>query len=227
MNWKILCFALLMGLLPVAGHAQEVMNSKKIVVVYGDSITVGEQLKSSELARRWTSQVESQGHGTFQVANEGKGGRPTGSLAEFEAMLKRQPRADLLVIALGANDARDTSGHCVPNAVRNLKAMVARARATYGATVPLLLVGPTNINKNALGPTKAIGPQREANLLALNAAYLELSKTENIAFVSTYGVLPDDSLTLDGVHPDATGHDELAKVMLPAIVQTASITFPR
>jgi acyl-CoA thioesterase-1 len=104
--------------------------------------------------------------------------------------------------------------------------MIHRARETYGEKLPILLVAPTNINKDELGPTKPIGPQREANLIALNAAYPDLAKTENCAFVSTYGVVPDDSLKFDGVHPDAAGHVEIAKVMLPAITQAAGITPP-
>jgi acyl-CoA thioesterase-1 len=202
-----------------AGAAAE----PEVVVIFGDSITAGSKLEPGELSQLWVLQVEAQSKGTLHTVNEGKGGRPTDSLGEFGEMLKRQPKADLLVIALGGNDARDTSGKCVPNALKNLEAMILRARKTYGAKLPILLVGPTNIRKDALGPSKPIADQREANLLALNAAYPELAKKENCAFVSLYGVLPKAGLGLDGVHPDAAGHDEITKVMLPAIARAAGV----
>jgi len=214
------------GLCAQTGSAAEPVEpvEPKVVVAYGDSITQGATLKAAERARLWVNQIEAKSKGTLRMINEGKGGRPTDSLREFEEMMKRQPKVDLLVIALGGNDARDISGQCVPNALKNLKAMIVRAREAYGAKLPILLVGPTNIRKDALGPTKPIGDQREANLRALNAAYPELAKTENCAFVSLYGVVPDASLTFDGVHPDAAGHDEIAKVMLPAIAKAAGVT---
>ena len=212
------------GLFSQPSAAAEVKAEPKVVVIYGDSITAGAKLAPGELSRLWVLQVEAKSKGTLHTVNEGKGGRPTDSLEEFDEMLKRQPKADLLVIALGGNDARDTSGKCVPNALKNLKAMITRARKTYGGKLPILLVAPTNIRKDALGPSKPIGDQREANLLALNAAYPDLAKTENCAFVSLHGVLPKAGLGLDGVHPDAAGHDEITKVMLPAIARAAGVT---
>ena len=208
----------------VLGSPSTAEVSPKVVIVYGDSITAGAELAPGDRSRLWVLQVEAKSKGTLHTVNEGKGGRPTGSLPEFEAMLKRQPNADLLVIALGGNDARDISGKCVPNALNNLKAMISRAREIHGDKLPILLVGPTNIRKDALGPSKPIGPQREANLRALNAAYPELAKTTNCAFVSLYGVLPEAGMGRDGVHPDAAGHDEIARVMLPAIARAAGVT---
>jgi endo-1,4-beta-xylanase len=60
----------------------------------------------------------------------------------------------------------------------------------------------------------------------MNAAFSELAKAENCAFVSTYGVVPNDSLHQDGVHPDAAGHAKIAKVMLPAVIQAARVALP-
>ena len=65
------------------------------------------------------------------MVNEGKGGCPTAA-AEFETMLTRHPRADLLVLAL-----------------------------------PVLPIGPPNINKAALVASKSIVNEREAKLREL------------------------------------------------------------
>ena len=77
---------------------------------------------------------------TLTLINEGKGGRPTNSLAEFEAMLTRPAKADALVIALGMNDSRDITPQCVPKAVANVRAMIGKAREAYGEKLPVLPV---------------------------------------------------------------------------------------
>lgn len=102
------------------------------VIVFGDSITAGGALPATEKGQLWVSVVEKDSVGRLKMINEGKGGRPTDSLKEFDAMLFRQPKADVLVLALGMNDSRDVSGQCVPKAVANLRAMVEKACKTYG-----------------------------------------------------------------------------------------------
>jgi acyl-CoA thioesterase-1 len=147
------------------------------------------------------------------MVNEGTGGRPTASRPEFGAMLARQPKMDLLVIALGMNDSRDITDTCVPNAVDNLRYMITRARQKYGAALPVLLVGPTNINKSALGPTKPIANEREAKLRELGTAFEKLALETKCDYVSLFGCVPETSLTKDGVHPDGAGNAAIAEVI--------------
>ncbi len=128
-------------------------------------------------------------------------------------MLLRHSKADALVIALGMNDSRDITDACVPKAVTNVRAMIEKARLAYGAKLSVLLVGPTNINKAALGPTKPIADQREAKLRELGAAFAKLAGETQSEFVSFFGVVPADALLKDGVHPDAAGNSAIAKVM--------------
>ena len=129
-------------------------------------------------------------------------------------MLKRYAKADALVIALGMNDSRDITAQCIPRAVANVRAMIEKVRTAYGAKLPVLLVGPTNINKAALGPTKPIGNEREAKLRELGAAFEKLAAETKCEYVSLFGVVPDSSLLKDGVHPDGAGNDAIAKVMV-------------
>lgn len=189
----------------------------KTVIVFGDSITAGSLLPKEDKPRLWVNQVEAASKGEMKLVNEGKGGRPTDSLKEFDEMTARQPKADLLVIMLGTNDSRDVSGHCVDNAVKNVDAMITKGRAVYGVHLPILLIGPPNIYKNALGPSKPIADQRQANLADLNKAFEVLAKKDNCDFFSTFGTIPEASLAKDGVHPDAAGNDVLAKELLEPI----------
>jgi acyl-CoA thioesterase-1 len=190
----------------------------RVVIVFGDSITAGGALPKEQQAQVWVRLVEAQSGGKLQMINEGKGGRPTNSVKEFDAMLQRQPKADLLVIALGMNDSRDITEQCVPKAVANLRAMIAAARGQYGEHLAVLLVGPSNIRKDALGPTKPIADQRDAKLRELGAAFEALAKELNGGFVTLYGVIPEASLTKDGVHPDVAGNEAIAHALLPRLL---------
>lgn len=187
------------------------------VILFGDSITEGGALPKGERAQLWVTQVRQQAGGELALINEGKGGRPTNSLPEFEAVLARHAKADALVIALGMNDSRDITPQCVPKAVANLRAMIEKARTVYGATLPVLLVGPSNINKVALGPTKPIANEREAKLRELGAAFEKLAAETQCGFVSLFGVVPDAALLKDGVHPDAAGNTAIARVLGPRL----------
>lgn len=188
-------------------------STPRSVIVFGDSITAGGALPKNERDRLWVTQVQQQSAGTLTLINEGKGGRPTNSLTEFDAMLSRHAKADALVIALGMNDSRDITPQCIPKAVANVRAMIEKARAVYGAQLPVLLVGPTNINKAALGPTKPIANEREAKLRELGAAFEKLAAETKSEFVSLFGIVPDASLLKDGVHPDGAGNDAIAQLM--------------
>lgn len=202
---------------PLSGPLASAADSKT-VIVFGDSITAGNALPKEQQSQAWLNLVQKEAGDQLQLINEGKGGRPTNSVKEFEAMLTHRPQADVLVLALGTNDSRDISGQCVPKAVANLRAMIDRARAAYGPRLKLIIVGPPNIRKESLGPTRPIADQREAKLKELGAAFSTLAKETGCEFISLFGVVPDGSLTKDGVHPDAAGNAAIAKAMLPKIL---------
>jgi acyl-CoA thioesterase-1 len=202
-----------LGLLAAAARAEEPC----VVVVFGDSITAGGALPAAERSQAWVRLVEKQAAGKLRLVNEGKGGRPTDSVKDFDAMLLRNPHADVLVIALSTNDSRDITDACVPKAVKNIRAMVEGGRKAYGPKLRVLLVGPPNIRKDALGPTKPIADQRDAKLRELGAAFAKLAVETQCEFVSLYGAVPAASLTRDGVHPDAAGNAAIAKVLLAVL----------
>lgn len=139
-------FFCLLSLIVISGGAVLAQSSppSHTIVIFGDSITAGGALPKEQRDQLWVTLLEKEAAGALKLVNEGKGGRPTASLPDFDAMLKRRPKADALVIALGMNDSRDITSGCVPKAVANVRAMIEKARQTYGAGIPVLLVGPTN-----------------------------------------------------------------------------------
>ena len=180
------------------------------VIAYGDSLTEGKSGGESA----WVKLVEQQSEGQLKVINEGKGGRATGDGKwDFDKMTARQPRADTIVIALGTNDSRDLKPGSVEKAASNVRYMIDRARQCYGPWVKVMLIGPPNINKAALVATKPIANEREAQLKALGAAFEALAKEKQCDFVSLFGAVPEETMTKDGVHPDAAGHAAMAKVI--------------
>jgi acyl-CoA thioesterase-1 len=190
---------------------------------FGDSLTAGSTLPPEQKSSVWTNLVEQVSRGKFRAINEGLGGRPTDSLADFQEALRKHAGAfDLLVIALGGNDARDISGNCVPHALKNIRAMITLARASC-STLPILLAGPANIRKDTLGPTKPIANEREQNLRDLNVAYEKLALETSCQFVSLYGTIPAASLVMDGVHPDAEGNQPIAAAMLEALTKLTDL----
>ena len=194
----------------------------RVVVVFGDSITAGNQLPPAEHNHAWVNLVQERSQGKLQLVNEGQGGRPTASVQEFDQMLTRNPHADMLVLALGTNDSRDIKADCVPKAVNHLRAMIERARKTYGQNLSILLVGPPNIRKDALGPTRPIAQERDAKIRELGAGFEKLAVEVHCDFVSLCGALPPESLAKDGVHPDAAGNEAIAAVILPKLLTLAA-----
>jgi acyl-CoA thioesterase I len=84
----------------------------RTVIIFGDSITQGGALPADQRDQAWVTLIQKQTVGQLKLVNEGKGGRPTDSVKEFDAMLLKHPRADQLVIALGTNDSRDITDQC-------------------------------------------------------------------------------------------------------------------
>jgi hypothetical protein len=71
---------------------------------------------------------------------------------------------------------------------------------------------------HGLGPPKSIAHEREAQWKALGAAFEAVSKESRCELVSLFGGVPDESLLIDGVHPDPDGHAMMAKILIPKIL---------
>ena len=210
--------ALLSALFSVPCSGAEALT----VLCFGDSITEGKTPKSLMPADRWTARVGVLLAGRVTCVNEGKGGRAASAVGEFAGALQRTPKPDLLIVALGTNDSRDDMKEGAALAARvtkNIAEICAAARAANPA-IRILVCAPYNINPEAL-KNAATAPQREANLKAIGAALAKWAQTEaqtsRVAFANLYGVLPAESLTSDGVHPDKTGQDAIARTMAKAL----------
>lgn len=176
---------------------------------FGDSICAGSNIPGGGPADAWPRLWAAGTGGAWEAIDASRGGRPTASLDEFATALAAHPGCDLLVLGLGTNDSRDLAADMVPRAVANLRAMIAAARSAGIARI--LVLGPCNIRVDALEATRAIGPQRAGNIVALNQAYAVMSAAERVGFLSLHGAIPEGLLARDGVHPDRAGNEAIAR----------------
>lgn len=179
------------------------------IICFGDSITEGKTPASLKNGNRWIEVLEKSSGGKIVCYNEGKGGRPAAAVADLEPALKRHPDANVLLIALGTNDSRDYDARASERVVAHLKQMLDLARK-QNANLRFVLCAPYNINVDGLKANKDKGPQRKENLIRFGKGIKDLAAEQKLPCIDFYGVIPETSLTTDGVHPDAAGHAAIA-----------------
>ncbi len=195
----------------------------KTVLVFGDSLTEITSLPKNQQDRNWVRLIESESGGALTAINESKRDRTTSALTDFEAALnkKRPAPPDLIAIMLGTQDSRDPSAQCVPRAVNNLRALITAARKKLGPQFPILLIAPPNLRKSDLTLSLAKPAEREACLQSMATAFASLAGETKCAFVSAYGVIPEEHFIKGGLLPDEAGHLALAKALLPSLLRGA------
>jgi acyl-CoA thioesterase-1 len=169
------------------------------IVFLGDSLTAGYGLEPQQAYPALVEQLLDERGRTVQVVNAGVSGDTTaGGLRRADWVL-RQP-VDVLVIALGANDA--LRGQPVEAARDNLRGIISKARAAH-PRVRIILAGmlaPPNMGSAYQQAFRAIFPElAEAEAVELLPFLLE-------------GVAGEPDLNLaDGIHPNAEGQRRIAR----------------
>lgn len=170
-----------------------------VVVMLGDSLTAGYELPP-EAALPAAIQRRFDAAGVkAQFVNSGVSGNTTADGLERYDWSVEGAGADLLVIALGANDF--LQGVDAAEAEKNLSAIIERAQADG---VRIALVG-------VAIPTASARNEREA---AYAAIYARLSQTYGLPlFPDMMGVVSARSSLImdDGVHPTAKGVEAMAE----------------
>lgn len=192
----------------------------KVVVAYGDSITLGNALPEAQRGGVWVTRVAQMSGGRLVLVNEGRGGRWARQLDEFDAMLRRQAHADVLVLALGTNDSNEASAQMVARTTGNLRTMIERARRAWGPALRVVIVGPPQLRPDRRPDARA-AVERNGRLRALNRSFEALAREARAQFKSLYGVPPDASLEADGMHPDAAGNEAIARALYPVLLEAA------
>lgn len=194
-NWLIAALA-------VAASAQP-NNSPVRIVVLGDSLVAGFQLKASDaFPAQLERALKAKGH-SVEVINAGVSGDTTAN--GLERLQWAVPeRTDAVILELGANDA-----------LRGLDP--ARAKANLEKIITALKAGGSEVLLAGMMAPRNLG---EGYVRNFDGLYPELAKTHGLILYPFFldGVALNSSLNLgDGIHPNAQGAAEIAKRMLPSV----------
>jgi acyl-CoA thioesterase I len=185
-------------------------NSTKTILFYGDSLTAGYGLSSTDEAfpALIEKKLKQQGKPS-KVINAGLSGETSaGGLSRLEWVL-RQP-IDVFVLELGANDG--LRGLPLEQTQKNLQSIIDKVRAKYpkAKIVVAGMMVPPNLGPDYTSKFKKIFP--------------ELAKKNNATLIPflLQDVGGDDKLNqTDGIHPNAEGHKVVAKnvykIILPLL----------
>jgi len=202
-NWLLAALAAtLIVAFGAAAVAQPKLRPLRIVVL-GDSLVAGFQLKPSEA---FPAQLEraltARGH-LAEVINAGVSGDTTASA--LERLRWAVPEGtDAVIVELGANDA-----------LRGLDP--ARAKANLDKIISGLKSGGAEVLLAGMLAPRNMG---EDYRLAFDAIYPDLAKKHALILYPFFldGVALDAKLNLgDGMHPNAKGVAEITRRILPAV----------
>ena len=196
-----------------ASSSTPTSSGMKTILVLGDSLSDGFQLKRSEAYPALIANKLRDAGLNLQVTNaSATGGTTEGGLERLPAHLKR--KIDIFVLELGINDA--FRGVPVEQIQNNLQQIIDRVKAR-NPDVRVVIAGMQLPNYGADDYVSAFGKM-----------FGELA-TKNGAALVPYlldGVAGDPSLNLpDGIHPNAGGQKILAenvwRVLEPIVRETA------
>lgn len=196
-----------------ASSATPTSSGMKTILVLGDSLSDGFQLKRSEAYPALIANKLRDAGLNLQVTNaSATGGTTEGGLERLPAHLKR--KIDIFVLELGINDA--FRGVPVEQIQDNLQQIIDRVKAR-NPDVRVVIAGMQLPNYGA-----------DDYVFAFGKMFGELA-TKNGAALVPYlldGVAGDPSLNLpDGIHPNASGQKILAenvwRVLEPIARETA------
>ncbi len=213
---KTLRKGFLAGLLTTAvallfvGNSAKANDTKKRIVILGDSITAGYGLDQSEAYPAILQKKIDQAKLPFLVANAGVSGDTTAAGLRRVAWAMTKG-ADVLVIALGGNDG--LRGISPDETKKNLLGIIKKAR-TKNPKIQVFVAGmqmPDNM-----------GPKFTSRFKTLFPEVAKESKSILIPFLIE-GVGGDEKLNqADGIHPTAEGQtivaDNVWKMIQPKLI---------
>lgn len=199
---RILLFLAILTMISPAAHAQT-----KRIVALGDSLTAGYGLQAGEdFATRLQEALIKEGL-SVKIDNAGVSGDTTaGGLSRVDWAIEGEPKPDLVLVALGANDMLRGIDPAVTK--DNLAKILDKLKEK---DIPAFLIGmrsPTNM-----------GPFFQTKF---DKIFKELSKEYDVPLYPFFldGVAMKADLNLqDGMHPNAKGIDVIVEKITPAVAK--------
>lgn len=217
-HW-IITLLLLIGNSPlIAQETQDANDTKKRIVILGDSITAGYGLDPTEAYPALLQEKIEAATLPFTVANAGVSGDTTaGGLRRLAWAMGKG--ADILIIALGGNDG--LRGTPPEETHENLLAIVAKARAK-NPNIKILIAGmqmPTNMGPTFTTRFNALFPQAAQETQSTLIPHL----LEGVGGVENLN-------QPDGIHPTPEGQKKIAEniwtILQPALTPPSQSPAP-
>ena len=182
----------------VTGAARDTSAVKRILV-FGDSLSAGFGLKSSQAYPALLTEKLREAGLNYEITNASQsGGTTAGGLQRLGPHLKR--KIDILILELGINDA--FRGEPIAQIRNNLQEIIDRVKAR-GPNVRLIVCGMQLPNYTA-----------DDYVFAFGQLYADLAAKNNATLIPYFleGVGGDPNLNQpDRVHPNAAGQKILAE----------------
>ncbi len=169
-------------------------NNAGVVLVMGDSITSGRGIPAGPpYPARLAAAIGK------TVVNAGASATTTGDGARRIGALLKRHKPGVVIILYGANDA--IRGIGVQTAANNISSMVAAARNNQSKVIVCTILPMSGSRRIFNGRVDAI-----------NAAFPPLVKGQGAVIVNLNREFKgrEDSLLLDGLHPNSAGNDVIA-----------------
>ncbi len=194
--------AAVLGLTPLQSTQAAKRDASRVITVLalGDSLTAGYGLSRTEAYPALIAEKMRNANYQFEVTNAGSSGDTTaGGLRRLPSLLRRK-KIDVLILALGINDA--FRGVPIDQIRSNLQAIIDQARARH-PNISILIAG------MQLPLTSS-----DAYVCAFGEMFGELAKTNHVTLIpyllDGVGGNPDLNQP-DRIHPNAAGQRVLAE----------------
>ncbi|AEV29630.1 lysophospholipase L1-like esterase [Sphaerochaeta pleomorpha str. Grapes] len=204
------------------------------ILCFGDSNTFGTNPSGGRWARtvRWTGLLQDYLGSDYYLIEEGLGGRNTlfddplepgrNGLALLPVSLKSHKPLDLVILSLGTNDCKV---HFNANARVIAKGMETLVKTIlqfpYGEGYPLpkvLVISPIHIGADIEhSPFVSFDQSSYRKSLALAPLFEQVAQSYGCLFLDASLVASPS--TIDQLHMDAQGHENLAKALVPILQQ--------
>lgn len=197
----LLILGILSLMVPFKANAYEIL-------AFGDSLTAGYGLQKGEDFASQLQAVLAEKNMTATVRNAGVSGDTTaGGLARIAWALEEQPKPDLVIVALGANDM--LRGLPVAQTQKNLKDII---KAITDKNIPVLLAG--------MKSSRNLGPLYQKGFDEIYPALVDDNKNVTLYPFFLEGVAMKPTLNLDdGMHPNVKGVRVMAENIAPHVIK--------
>lgn len=180
----------------------------KRVLIYGDSNVWGKNCSGPRIPyyQRWTSRLKRLFKGKFEIIANGVSGRVAGDYREktqcngqsaFRKVYEKAGRVDLVVVALGTNDLRESFDRSVNEIIADLLWYKDAANKSE-----IMYVLPSIFSSG-----EDSGPEFTVKSLRLRDQLIQ-----NKNKLGNYLVINDIDLS-DGIHFSPEGHRQMAKIV--------------